>query len=155
MQLWLAWRRLWVSPRFHRLHHSIGIGHESAGRQTLGGHNFGVLFPWWDMMFGTVDFSNRYDPTGVRDQVEYGRDYGQSFCGATKTGRHQTIYKISPSMKKVIDSFWRSVAYCFHPKVILLSLLPLILMLVIVLGLGSLYWELAVNQFGFGWTPPA
>ena len=49
---WLG-DRLWVSPRFHRLHHSVGIGHESAGRQTLGGHNFGVLFPWWDMMFGT------------------------------------------------------------------------------------------------------
>jgi hypothetical protein len=41
-----AWgERLWVSPRFHRLHHAVGIGHESAGRQTLGGHNFGVLFP--------------------------------------------------------------------------------------------------------------
>jgi hypothetical protein len=49
-------------------------------------------------------------------------------------------------MNKVIDSFWRSLAYCFHPKVIMLSLLPLILMLVIVLGLGALYWELAVNQ---------
>jgi hypothetical protein len=49
-------------------------------------------------------------------------------------------------MNKVIDSFWRSVAYCFHPKVIMLSLLPLILMLVIVMGLGSLYWELALNQ---------
>lgn len=82
---WLG-DRLWVSPRFHRLHHSIGIGHESAGRQTLGGHNFGVLFPWWDMMFGTVDFSNRYDPTGVRDQVEDGRDYGQSFWTQQKLG---------------------------------------------------------------------
>jgi hypothetical protein len=49
-------------------------------------------------------------------------------------------------MKKTMDSFWRAVAYCFHPKVILLSLLPLILMAVIVMGLGSLYWELAVNQ---------
>lgn len=49
-------------------------------------------------------------------------------------------------MNKVIDSFWRSVAYCFHPKVIFLSVLPLILMMVIVLGLGSLYWELALDQ---------
>jgi sterol desaturase/sphingolipid hydroxylase (fatty acid hydroxylase superfamily) len=75
---WLG-ERLWVSPRFHRLHHAVGIGHESDGRQTLGGHNFGVLFPWWDLLFGTADFSNRYDPTGVRDQVEEGRDYGQGF----------------------------------------------------------------------------
>jgi sterol desaturase/sphingolipid hydroxylase (fatty acid hydroxylase superfamily) len=75
-----AWgERLWVSPRFHRLHHAVGIGHESAGRQTLGGHNFGVLFPWWDMLLGTAYFSNRYDATGVRDQVEEGRDYGRGF----------------------------------------------------------------------------
>jgi sterol desaturase/sphingolipid hydroxylase (fatty acid hydroxylase superfamily) len=71
--------RLWVSPRFHRLHHSIGIGHESAGRQTLGGHNFGVLLPWWDMMFGTANFELRFDATGVRDQVEDGVDYGRGF----------------------------------------------------------------------------
>ena len=82
---WLG-DRLWVSPRFHRLHHAIGIGHESAGRQTLGGHNFGVLFPWWDMIFKTADFSKRYDPTGVRDQVEEGRDYGQSFWAQQKLG---------------------------------------------------------------------
>jgi len=76
--------RLWISPRFHRLHHSIGLGHESHGKSTLGGHNFGVLLPWWDMMFGTANFENRYDPTGVRDQVEPDaagklRDYGQGF----------------------------------------------------------------------------
>ena len=82
---WLG-DRLWVSPRFHRLHHAVGIGHESAGRQTLGGHNFGVLVPWWDMLFGTADFSNRYDPTGVRDQVENGRNYGQGFWAQQKLG---------------------------------------------------------------------
>jgi sterol desaturase/sphingolipid hydroxylase (fatty acid hydroxylase superfamily) len=73
--------RLWVSPRFHRRHHSIGIGHESQqqGRTVLGGCNFGVLLPWWDMLFGTADFERRYDPTGVRDQVEQGRDYGRGF----------------------------------------------------------------------------
>jgi sterol desaturase/sphingolipid hydroxylase (fatty acid hydroxylase superfamily) len=70
--------RLWISPRFHRLHHAIGIGHESAGR-ALGGHNFGVLLPWWDMLFRTANFQDRYDPTGVRDQVEQGRDYGRGF----------------------------------------------------------------------------
>ena len=70
--------RLWISPRFHRAHHAIGIGHESPGK-VLGGHNFGVLLPWWDMLFGTANFEERYDPTGVRDQVEQGRDYGQGF----------------------------------------------------------------------------
>ncbi|MFG6458456.1 sterol desaturase family protein [Roseateles sp. BYS96W] len=73
--------RLLVSPRFHRLHHSIGIGHESAGRGTLGGHNFGVLLPWWDMLFGTAKFDGQLEATGVRDQLpeEGGRDYGAGF----------------------------------------------------------------------------
>jgi sterol desaturase/sphingolipid hydroxylase (fatty acid hydroxylase superfamily) len=71
--------RLWISPRFHRMHHSIGLGHESAGRGSLGGCNFGVLLPWWDMLFRTANFEWRFDPTGVRDQVEQGRDYGSGF----------------------------------------------------------------------------
>jgi sterol desaturase/sphingolipid hydroxylase (fatty acid hydroxylase superfamily) len=83
VRLWFGriGERLWVSPRFHRRHHSIGIGHESEvqGRTVLGGCNFGVLLPWWDMLFGTADFQLRYDPTGVRDQVEQGRDYGRGF----------------------------------------------------------------------------
>jgi sterol desaturase/sphingolipid hydroxylase (fatty acid hydroxylase superfamily) len=73
--------RLWVSPRFHRRHHSIGIGHETErqGQSRLGGCNYGVLLPCWDMLFGTADFTPRFDPTGIRDQVEKGRDYGQGF----------------------------------------------------------------------------
>jgi sterol desaturase/sphingolipid hydroxylase (fatty acid hydroxylase superfamily) len=81
LRLWFGriGERLWVSPRFHRLHHSVGIGHESYGKNTLGGANFGVLLPWWDMMFGTANFELRFDPTGVRDQIEQGRDYGRGF----------------------------------------------------------------------------
>jgi sterol desaturase/sphingolipid hydroxylase (fatty acid hydroxylase superfamily) len=80
--------RLWVSPRFHRRHHSIGIGHESEvqGRKGLGGCNFGVLLPWWDMLFGTADFKLRFDATGVRDQVEQGRDYGVGFWAQQRQG---------------------------------------------------------------------
>ena len=29
--------------------------------------NFGVLFPWWDMAFGTAVFEKRAFPTGVRN----------------------------------------------------------------------------------------
>jgi hypothetical protein len=47
-------------------------------------------------------------------------------------------------MKELIDSFWRAAAYCLHPKVILLSLLPLLFSVAAVLGLGWLYWERAV-----------
>jgi sterol desaturase/sphingolipid hydroxylase (fatty acid hydroxylase superfamily) len=85
LRLWFGTvgERLWVSPRFHRLHHSIGLGHESRGPQTLGGHNFGVLLPWWDMLFGTANFELRYDRTGVRDQLDHGgvsgRNYGVGF----------------------------------------------------------------------------
>ena len=73
--------RLWVSPRFHRVHHSIGIGHESLKNEqtVLGGHNFGVLLPWWDVLFRTANFQQRYDPTGIRDQVESNREYGRGF----------------------------------------------------------------------------
>ncbi len=49
-------------------------------------------------------------------------------------------------MKIMVDSFWRAVAYCFHPKVIMLSLVPLILMGVIVMGLGALYWDAALQS---------
>jgi sterol desaturase/sphingolipid hydroxylase (fatty acid hydroxylase superfamily) len=57
----------------------VGIGHETAGKHTLGGYNFGVLLPWWDMLFGTANFERRFDATGVRDQVEQGRHYGAGF----------------------------------------------------------------------------
>jgi sterol desaturase/sphingolipid hydroxylase (fatty acid hydroxylase superfamily) len=83
VRLWFGpvLERLLVSPRFHRLHHSIGLGHESKGVGTLGGHNFAVLFPIWDVFFRTANFEVRYDPTGIRDQLaEAGqRDYGRGF----------------------------------------------------------------------------
>jgi len=71
--------RLLISPRFHRRHHAIGIGHEMGARGALKGVNFGVLFPWWDMLLGSADFGGRCEPTGIRDQVEQGRDYGRGF----------------------------------------------------------------------------
>ena len=70
--------KLLVSPRFHRLHHAIGVGHETHGPGTLGGHNFAVLFPVWDLLFGTARLEGRLGPTGVRDQQE-GRNYGRGF----------------------------------------------------------------------------
>lgn len=77
---WLG-ERLLVSPRFHRQHHAIGVGHESHGPGSLGGCNFAVLFPVWDLLFGTARFDGRYEPTGIRDQLpEQGaRDYGEGF----------------------------------------------------------------------------
>ena len=76
--------RLLVSPRFHRLHHAIGLGHESTGPGSLGGHNFAVLFPLWDVLFGSARFEAPLEPTGIRDQLpgadgRPGRDYGRGF----------------------------------------------------------------------------
>ncbi|WP_338844784.1 sterol desaturase family protein [Massilia sp. W12] len=76
----LEW--LLVSPRFHRCHHAIGIGHEAPGGR-LGGCNFAVLFPIWDMVFRSAHFSPEFMATGVRDQLPpphgLGRDYGRGF----------------------------------------------------------------------------
>jgi sterol desaturase/sphingolipid hydroxylase (fatty acid hydroxylase superfamily) len=59
---------LLVSPMFHRMHHAVGYGHEAQGKPgVLGGCNFGVLFPWWDMLFRTAIFPKEVYPTGVRN----------------------------------------------------------------------------------------
>jgi len=65
---------LLVSPRFHRVHHAIGLGHEGAHR----GCNFATLLPVWDRLFGTAQLAEEYPATGVADQLE-GRDYGRGF----------------------------------------------------------------------------
>jgi hypothetical protein len=49
-------------------------------------------------------------------------------------------------MSLFLDSFWRAVAYCLHPKVIAISLLPLIGMVALALGLGYFFWDSAVNS---------
>jgi sterol desaturase/sphingolipid hydroxylase (fatty acid hydroxylase superfamily) len=83
VRLWFgtAFERVLVSPRYHRLHHSISLGHESRRRGAHDAHNFAVLFPIWDMLFGTANFEHRFDATGIRDQLpgEGGRDYGDGF----------------------------------------------------------------------------
>jgi hypothetical protein len=47
-----------VSPRFHRAHHGV----LAAGQRSC---NYGAVLPWWDMLFGTADFSRGFVPTGV------------------------------------------------------------------------------------------
>ncbi len=89
---WLG-ERLLVSPRFHRQHHAIGIGHESEGPGTLGGCNFAVLFPVWDMLFGTARFDGGFEPTGIRDQLpdQGGRDYGRGFWAQQWLGLRRLV----------------------------------------------------------------
>ena len=48
-------------------------------------------------------------------------------------------------MNLLLDSFWRAAAYCLHPRVIALSVLPLVLMGGLALGLGYFFWAPAVD----------
>ena len=47
-------------------------------------------------------------------------------------------------MSPLFDAFWRAAAYCLHPRVILLSFLPLALAAGGAVVLGYFYWEPAV-----------
>ena len=49
--------RLLIAPRFHRAHHGI----RAAGQRSC---NYGAVLPWWDMLFGTADFTRDYARTG-------------------------------------------------------------------------------------------
>lgn len=59
VQLSFGWLgdRLLISPRFHRAHHGV----LAAGQRSC---NYGAVLPWWDMLFGTADFTREYVPTG-------------------------------------------------------------------------------------------
>jgi sterol desaturase/sphingolipid hydroxylase (fatty acid hydroxylase superfamily) len=70
---WLLDRCI-VSPRFHRRHHAVGYGHEGSAY----GCNFGVVLPWWDMLFKTASWNPAVEPTGIRRQIE-GESYGDGF----------------------------------------------------------------------------
>ena len=48
-------------------------------------------------------------------------------------------------MNKLLDSFWRAALYCLHPRVIALSVLPLIIMAGISLTLGYFFWQPALD----------
>jgi hypothetical protein len=49
------------------------------------------------MLFQTADFSDRYDPTGVRDQIEEGRDYGHGFGAQQKLGLMRLLKRSMPA----------------------------------------------------------
>lgn len=46
---------------------------------------------------------------------------------------------------KLLDSFWRALAYCTHPRVLWMSLLPLLLAGVFAAALAYLLWEPALD----------
>ncbi len=48
-------------------------------------------------------------------------------------------------MNLFLDSFWRAAADCLRPRVIVLSILPLVLMVALFLTLGYFYWDAALD----------
>jgi hypothetical protein len=48
-------------------------------------------------------------------------------------------------MKLLLDSFWRAAMYCLHPRVMALSLLPLLCLTVLGGALGYFFWSGAVE----------
>jgi Etoposide-induced protein 2.4 (EI24) len=53
-------------------------------------------------------------------------------------------------MKLLLDSFWRAAMYCLLPRVMWLSLLPLLLLTVVGSALGYFFWSDAVETVRLG-----
>ncbi len=71
-----------ISPMYHRMHHAVGYGHEALGKPgVLGGCNFGILFPWWDMALKTAIFPDKVYPTGVRNLTVSQNIFAQQWQG--------------------------------------------------------------------------
>lgn len=49
------------------------------------------------------------------------------------------------TMSELFASFWRAAAYCLHPRVIWLSLLPLLLSGALMVAMGYFFWEGALD----------
>jgi sterol desaturase/sphingolipid hydroxylase (fatty acid hydroxylase superfamily) len=74
---WLG-ERLLISPRFHRRHHAMA----AAGRRSC---NYGAVFPFWDILLRTADFSPGYYPTGdlkAPEALATGGYFAQQWAGA-------------------------------------------------------------------------
>lgn len=80
---WLG-ERLLISPRFHRAHHGV----TAAGQASV---NYGAILPWWDMLFGTADFSRTFVQTGdptAEEALATGGYLRQQWAGARRMFRH-------------------------------------------------------------------
>jgi sterol desaturase/sphingolipid hydroxylase (fatty acid hydroxylase superfamily) len=78
-------RRLVVSPHFHRVHHALD--HDEGVGARAHGVNFGVLLPVWDILFGTARFGGAYPPTGDRsgsERLATGSWWGTQIEGARR-----------------------------------------------------------------------
>lgn len=62
--IWLSFGKwgsyIFISPAQHQIHHSVAMKHRDK--------NFGLIFSFWDRMFGTLYFPEKYE------KIEYGID---------------------------------------------------------------------------------
>ena len=79
-----------------------------------------------------------------------GRGFFIFGAGLWWSARHYPTKGMLATMAFLLDSFWRAVVYCMHPRVIALSLMPLLLMGALALGLSHWYWDAAV-ALARGW----
>jgi sterol desaturase/sphingolipid hydroxylase (fatty acid hydroxylase superfamily) len=89
---WLG-ERLLISPRFHRAHH----GMTAAGMQSV---NYGAILPWWDMIFGTADFSSEFVVTGdptAEEALATGGYFTQQWAGLKRMLRGNPGGRATPS----------------------------------------------------------
>ena len=97
-----ALRHIFVTPRFHRIHHSLEPRHFDK--------NFGILFSFWDRMFGTafIPDQSEWPDTGIADHAEPRSAWGYFVHPITYLRSHYSLR--SDISDKVLTSAGPSVA---------------------------------------------
>lgn len=90
--------KLLIDPPFHRQHHMIA----DPTNYDLHNCNFGFVFPWWDILFGTALYDGKVRPTGVDDE-EVDADNEKGWWG-------QQVASTERMLRALRVSFARSTA---------------------------------------------
>lgn len=72
-----------VGPRYHRWHHAIDL---PADPRFACGCNFAILFPIWDILFGTLYLAPHLPPTGIHERTELEIKARNDFWAQQKLG---------------------------------------------------------------------
>jgi sterol desaturase/sphingolipid hydroxylase (fatty acid hydroxylase superfamily) len=74
---------LLVGPRYHRWHHALELPADPRFRY---GCNFAILFPVWDILFGTLYLKEYLPPTGIHESSPEEIAARDSFWAQQKLG---------------------------------------------------------------------
>lgn len=89
-------RHVFVSPQYHRMHHSIEPGDIDK--------NFAGMFPIWDRLFGTqVDDRNRFPDSGINDP-EFPRARSRNPIEILRAYVAQTVYPLRTKSRSMADN---------------------------------------------------